>query len=56
MEAACAFSVRDEYDRLRKVIAERFPEHVAEFVASVHTGMRLTEIMLPKRPQPRKGS
>jgi integrase len=34
---------RDEYDRLHKVIAKRFPEHLAEFVVSVHTGMRLSE-------------
>jgi integrase len=37
------FLSREEYDRLHKVIANRFPEHLAEFVASVHTGMRLTE-------------
>lgn len=33
----------DEYDQLCKVISERFPEHLAEFIVSVHTGMRLTE-------------
>jgi integrase len=37
------FLSRDEYDRLHKVIASRFPEHLAEFVVSVHTGMRLSE-------------
>ena len=37
------FLSREEYDRLHKVIARRFPEHLAEFVASVHTGMRLSE-------------
>src|ERR1035437_5637624 len=33
----------DEYDQLCKVISERFTEHLAEFIVSVHTGMRLTE-------------
>ena len=28
---------------LYKVISKRFPEHLAEFVISVHTGMRLSE-------------
>src|SRR6201996_3789272 len=37
------FISREEYDRLYKVIAGRFPEHLAEFVVSVHTGMRLSE-------------
>jgi integrase len=37
------FLSREEYDRLHKVIAARFPEHLAEFVVSVHTGMRLGE-------------
>ncbi len=37
------FLSRDEYDKVHKVIAKRFPEHLAEFVVSVHTGMRLTE-------------
>ncbi|MGB9075921.1 MAG: tyrosine-type recombinase/integrase, partial [Terracidiphilus sp.] len=37
------FLSRDEYDKLHKVIAKRFPEHLAEFVVSIHTGMRLTE-------------
>jgi integrase len=33
----------DEYDRLLEVIRRRFPEHVAEFIVSIHTGMRLGE-------------
>jgi integrase len=37
------FLSQEEYDRLHKVIAKRFPEHVAEFVVSIHTGMRLSE-------------
>lgn len=37
------FLSRDEYEKLHKVIAKRFPEHLAEFVVSVHTGMRLSE-------------
>jgi integrase len=37
------FLGREEYDRLHKVIARRFPEHLAEFVVSIHTGMRLSE-------------
>jgi integrase len=37
------FLSRDEYDHLCKVIAKRFPEHLPEFVVSVHTGMRLSE-------------
>lgn len=32
-----------EYPKLLAVIEKRFPEHVAEFVVSVHTGMRLSE-------------
>src|ERR1700733_11416890 len=32
-----------EYDRLHAAIAKKFPEHLAEFVASVHSGMRLSE-------------
>jgi integrase len=34
---------RAEYDRLHEIISRRFPEHLAEFVVSVHTGMRLSE-------------
>ena len=37
------FLSREEYDKLHKVISKRFPEHLAEFVVSVHTGMRLSE-------------
>lgn len=37
------FLAREEYDTLREVIARRFPEHLAEFIVSVHTGMRLSE-------------
>ena len=37
------FLNREEYDRLHKVVAARFPEHLAEFVVSIHTGMRLSE-------------
>jgi integrase len=37
------FLSREEYDSLHAVIAKRFPEHLAEFVVSVHTGMRLSE-------------
>ena len=37
------FLSREEYDRLHKVIARRFPEYLAEFVVSIHTGMRLSE-------------
>jgi integrase len=33
----------EEYEKLRKVIERRYPEHVAEFIVSIHTGMRLTE-------------
>jgi integrase len=37
------FLSREEYATLRGKIAELFPEHFAEFVVSVHTGMRLSE-------------
>jgi len=37
------FLSRDEYNQLHKVIGKRFPEHLAEFVVSVHSGMRLSE-------------
>jgi integrase len=37
------YLTEDEYRRLHKIISRRFPEHVAEFVVSVKTGMRLTE-------------
>jgi integrase len=34
---------REEYARLHAVIERRFPEHLAEFVFSVHSGARLSE-------------
>ena len=34
---------REEHYKLRGVIARKHPEHLAEFVVSVHTGMRLGE-------------
>lgn len=37
------FLSRDEYNHLHEVISRRFPEHLAEFVVSVHSGMRLSE-------------
>lgn len=37
------FLSRDEYDKLCVVIQGRFPLRLAEFVVSVHTGMRLSE-------------
>ena len=37
------FLTRKEYDSLCVVIRERFPEHIAEFIISVNTGMRLSE-------------
>ena len=37
------FLTRKEYDSLCEVIRERFPEHLAEFIVSVNTGMRLSE-------------
>ncbi|MGB7354404.1 MAG: site-specific integrase [Acidobacteriaceae bacterium] len=39
------FLSRDEYNKLREVIARKYPgtNHVAEFIVGVHTGMRLTE-------------
>jgi integrase len=37
------FLSREKYDMLHGVAARRFPEHLAEFVTSVHTGMRLSE-------------
>lgn len=37
------FLSREEYDKLHQVIAHRFPEHLAEYVTAVHTGMRLSE-------------
>lgn len=37
------FLSREEYDEMHGVIARRFPEHLAEYVTAVHTGMRLSE-------------
>ncbi len=37
------FLGREESKQLHKVIAERFLEHLTEFVLSVNTGMRLSE-------------
>lgn len=37
------FLSREEHDKLHEVIAQRFPEHLAEYVTAVHTGMRLSE-------------
>jgi integrase len=42
-EGRAGYLSEREYQGLHKVIAERFPEHLAEFVISVQTGMRLTE-------------
>jgi integrase len=33
----------DEYSRLLEAVRNLFPEHAAEFIVSVHTGMRLSE-------------
>lgn len=37
------FLTRDEYGRLYRVIEGKFPGHLAEFIISVNTGMRLSE-------------
>jgi hypothetical protein len=37
------FLSHEEYDTLCAVIAKRFPEHLPEFIVSVHSGMRLAE-------------
>jgi integrase len=37
------FLSREEFGKLRNVIEIRFPEHLAEYVVAVHTGMRLSE-------------
>jgi integrase len=37
------FLTDDEEGRIRKVIAERFPEHLAELTIALNTGMRLSE-------------
>jgi integrase len=33
----------EEYDRLYKAIERRCPQHIAEFITSVHSGMRLSK-------------
>lgn len=38
------YFTRDEYDRICRVIRKRFPQHLAEIVVSVHTGMRPSEL------------
>lgn len=37
------FYSHEEYKTLLSVIRKKFPEHEAEFIIAVHTGMRLTE-------------
>ena len=37
------YLTREEYNRVCEAIRNRFPKHLAEFVVSVNTGMRLTE-------------
>lgn len=37
------YLTREEYNRVCEAIRNKFPEHLAEFVTSVNTGMRLTE-------------
>jgi integrase len=37
------YLTREEYDRVCEAIRKLFPEHLAEFVVSVNTGMRLSE-------------
>jgi len=37
------FLIREEYNKLVEVIQIRFPEHLAEFVVSINTGIRLSE-------------
>jgi integrase len=37
------YLTREEYDRVCAAIRKLFPEHLAEFIISVQTGMRLTE-------------
>jgi integrase len=41
--ARLRFLSHEEYKRLHAIIAEKWAEHVSEFVVSVHTGMRLGE-------------
>jgi site-specific recombinase XerD len=44
-------SREDEYPRLHAAITKLFPEHIPEFVVSVHTGMRLSEQYSVEWPQ-----
>jgi integrase len=37
------YLTRDEYARLCDVLATKYPQHLAEFILSVQTGMRLSE-------------
>jgi integrase len=41
--ARLRFLSREEYAKMCEVIRKRCPEHLAEFVVSVHSGMRLSE-------------
>jgi integrase len=41
--ARLRFLSYEEYRKLHDVIQRRFPEHLAEFIVSVHSGMRLSE-------------
>jgi integrase len=41
--ARLRFLSREEYDKLCEVIQRRCPEHLPEFIVSVHSGMRLSE-------------
>jgi integrase len=50
--ARVRFLSRDEeYPRLHSAILKLFPEHIPEFVVSVHTGMRLSEQYSVEWPQ-----
>lgn len=42
-EGRLRFLSYDEYDELRKVIVEKWVDHLEDFVVSVQSGMRLTE-------------
>jgi integrase len=41
--ARLRFLSQDDYKRIHAVISDKYPEHLAAFVVSVHTGMRLGE-------------
>jgi integrase len=41
--ARLRFLSREEYDKMCEVIRRRCPEHLPEFIVSVHSGMRLSE-------------